>query len=78
MFKKIARPNLSFIWIVTAIALAARFAFLAFWRAKDLSSFYGQDLYYSLALHWIGKAPWIGMDVSHPPLYTAFIAAVLW
>lgn len=60
-----------------ALALAARLAFLALWQHKGLADVYGRDLYYSLAQCWLGWAPMPPFDATHPPLYTAFIAAVL-
>ncbi len=71
-------PSRRFPWFLAALALAVRGAFLAVWLAKELSAFYGRDLYYSLALGWLGWGPWTGPDISHPPLYSAFIAVVLW
>lgn len=63
---------------VFALALAARGAFLAYFLSKNLAEVYGRDLYYSLALAWLGHEPAFAMDATHPPLYSAAIAAVLW
>lgn len=60
-----------------ALALTVRLAFLAFWQHKGLGDVYGRDLYYNLAQSWLGWQPMPVFDASHPPLYTAFIAAVL-
>ena len=59
------------------IALAVRLAFLALWTWKGLGEVYKQDLYFSLAQSWVGWTTPMAMDATHPPLYTAFIAAVL-
>src|SRR5258708_25503197 len=59
------------------IALAARLTFLNFWVWKGLDNVYSRDLYYSLAQSWLGWLPPAAMDATHPPLYTAFIAAIL-
>jgi 4-amino-4-deoxy-L-arabinose transferase-like glycosyltransferase len=61
-----------------AFALALRLAFLAVWQYKGLGDVYGRDLYYSLAQSWLGWTPPAVFDASHPPLYTMFIACVLW
>lgn len=60
-----------------AFALVLRLAFTAAFLAKGLDAAYGRDLYYNLALSWLGWAPKFAFDATHPPLYTAFIAAVL-
>lgn len=62
---------------VFSLALTLRLAFLAVWQFKGLGDVYGRDLYYSLAQSWLGWAAMPAFDASHPPLYTAFIAAVL-
>ena len=62
---------------VFVLALALRLAFLGFWQFKGLGEVYRPDLYYTLAQSWLGWTPMPGFDASHPPLYTAFIAAVL-
>ncbi|MBI4060892.1 MAG: glycosyltransferase family 39 protein, partial [Elusimicrobia bacterium] len=58
-------------------ALILRLSFLWVFLAKGLDASYGRDLYYGLALSWLGWAPAPAFDASHPPLYTAAIAAVL-
>lgn len=63
---------------VFALALAARLAFLGLWLWKGLAAVYSRDLYYSLALGWLGWGPLGAVDATHPPLYTVFIAGVLW
>lgn len=60
-----------------SFALVLRVAFLAVFLAKGLDAAYGRDLYYGLALSWLGWAPAFASDATHPPLYTAAIAAVL-
>ena len=60
-----------------ALALALRLSFLAVWQFKNLGDVYGRDLYYSLAQAWLGWTAQPLFDATHPPLYTAFIAAVL-
>ncbi len=62
---------------VFGLALALRLGFLAVFLAKGLGEVYGRDIYYSLAQSWLGWAPMPGFDATHPPLYTALIAAVL-
>lgn len=59
------------------LALAVRLAFTAWFVAHGLGEAYGRDLYYDLALSWLGWAPPFGFDATHPPLYTAAIAATL-
>lgn len=63
---------------VFLLALAVRLGFLALWLFLGLDGLYGRDIYYPLALGWLGWDRLEGMDATHPPLYTAFIAAVLW
>lgn len=58
-------------------ALVLRLAFTAVFLAKGLDVAYGRDLYYNLAVSWLGWAPAFQFDATHPPLYTAFIAVVL-
>ena len=60
-----------------AFALVLRLAFTVVFLAKGLNVAYGADLYYGLALSWLGWAPAFMFDATHPPLYTATIAAVL-
>ncbi|MDD5302335.1 MAG: glycosyltransferase family 39 protein [Elusimicrobia bacterium] len=62
---------------VFAFALAARLAALGVFQAKGLGDAYGRDLYFNLALAWIGRLPMPVFDATHPPLYTALIAGVL-
>lgn len=62
---------------VFALALAARLAALGVFQAKGLGDAYGRDLYFNLALSWLGRLPMPVFDATHPPLYTAVIAAVL-
>ena len=59
------------------LALGLRLAFTAVFLAKGLDAAYGRDLYYNLANSWLGWAPMPPFDATHPPLYTAMIAAVL-
>lgn len=58
-------------------ALAVRLSALAVWQWKGLGDVYGRDLYYNLAQSWLGWSPMPAVDATHPPLYTAFIAAIL-
>lgn len=60
-----------------AFALVLRLGFTAVFLAKGLDVAYGRDLYYNLAVAWLGWAPAFPFDATHPPLYTAAIAAVL-
>jgi len=60
-----------------SLALVLRLAFTAVFLARGLDAAYGRDLYYGLALSWLGWAPMPAFDATHPPLYTALIAAVL-
>jgi hypothetical protein len=60
-----------------SLALVLRLAFTAVFLAKGLDVLYGRDLYYDLALSWLGRGPAVAFDATHPPLYTAVIAAVL-
>ncbi len=60
-----------------AFALVLRLLVTAVFLAKGLDAAYGRDLYYNLALSWLGWAPAFAFDATHPPLYTALIAAVL-
>ncbi len=60
-----------------ALALALRALFLVVWQWKALAPVFGRDLYYELALGWLGWGPRFAVDATHPPLYTAFIAVVL-
>lgn len=62
---------------VFALALAARFAALGVFQAKGLGDAYGRDLYFNLALSWIGRRPMPAFDATHPPLYTFLIACIL-
>jgi 4-amino-4-deoxy-L-arabinose transferase-like glycosyltransferase len=62
---------------VFLIALTVRFAFWAGWAWKGLDQIYARDLYYDLARSWLGWISPFAMDATHPPLYTAFIAAIL-
>lgn len=59
------------------LALAVRLGFTAWFLSRGLGEVYGRDLYYNLALSWLGWAPPFAADFTHPPLYTAFIAATL-
>lgn len=60
-----------------ALALSARLVFTAIFLAKGLDVVYARDLYYNLAVSWLGWAPAFAFDATHPPLYTAFLAAVM-
>lgn len=60
-----------------ALALALRLGFTALFMWRGMDATYGRDLYYNLALSWLGWAPPFAYDATHPPLYTAMIAAVL-
>ena len=60
-----------------SFALALRLAFTGVFLAKGLDAVYSRDLYYGLALSWLGWAPAFPFDASLPPLYTALIAFVL-
>ncbi len=62
---------------IFVFALLTRLAFTAVFLANGLDAAYGRDLYYNLAVSWLGWAPAFLFDASHPPLYTAVIAAVL-
>jgi hypothetical protein len=62
---------------VFVLALAARLAALGVFQAKGLGDAYGRDLYFNLALAWLGRLPTPVFDATHPPLYTGFIACVL-
>ncbi|MEQ1920580.1 MAG: glycosyltransferase family 39 protein, partial [Elusimicrobiota bacterium] len=62
---------------VFALALAARFAALGVFLAKGLGDAYGRDLYFNLALSWLGRAPMPDFDATHPPLYTLLVAGIL-
>lgn len=62
---------------VFALALALRLGFLAFFLSKGLGEVYGRDLYFNLALSWLGHLPMPAFDATHPPLYTMIIAGVL-
>ncbi|MEK7390354.1 MAG: glycosyltransferase family 39 protein [Elusimicrobiota bacterium] len=62
---------------VFALAAALRLGFLAVFQWKGMGDVYGRDLYYNLAQSWLGWAPMPAFDATHPPLYTALIAAVL-
>lgn len=56
-------------------ALAARLAWLFAWETLDLVSRFGYDPYLTIAKHWLGMGPpWL--DVTHPPLYSAWVALV--
>ena len=68
----------SFEAFVFSLALALRLAFLGVWVWRGVRDTYGQDPYFELAKHWLGWRGWPGMDATHPPFYTMFIAAVLW
>lgn len=60
-----------------SLAFVLRLGFTAAFLAKGLDAAYGRDLYYNLALSWLGWAPAFPFDATHPPLYTALVAAVL-
>lgn len=62
---------------VFTLAFVARLAALALFQAKGLGDAYGQDLYFGLALSWLGRLPMPAFDATHPPLYTLLIAGVL-
>ena len=66
------------------LALGLRLVFLGYWLVKGLAAVYGRDIYFDLAKHWAGletlteALKWHMTDATHPPLYTALIAAVLY
>ncbi|MCR4295903.1 MAG: glycosyltransferase family 39 protein [Elusimicrobia bacterium] len=62
---------------VFALALAVRVAALVVFQVKGLGEAYGRDLYFNLALSWLGHLPMPDFDATHPPLFTLVIAAVL-
>ncbi len=62
---------------VLALALAVRLAALALFQARGLGEVYGRDVYFSLALSWLGRLPMPSFDATHPPLYTVLIAGLL-
>ena len=62
---------------VFALALVARFAALGVFLAKGLGDAYGRDLYFNLALSWLGRTPMPDFDATHPPLYTLLVAGIL-
>lgn len=62
---------------VFALALLARFAALAVFQAKGIGDSYGRDLYFNLALSWLGYLPMPEFDATHPPLYTLLTAGLL-
>lgn len=66
-----------FDWSIFALALAMRLAALAVFQAKGLGDSYGRDLYFNLALSWIGRLPPFAFDATHPPLFTLVIAGIL-
>src|SRR5258706_335373 len=47
------------------------------YREKGLGDAYGRDLYFNLALSWLGRLPMPEFDATHPPLFTLIIAAIL-
>jgi len=60
---------------VLLAALAARLAWLGAWQALDLVSRFGYDPYITIAKFWLGMGPaWL--DVTHPPLYSAWVALI--
>jgi len=62
---------------VFALALALRVAALVVFQAKGLGDAYGRDLYFNLALSWLGRLPAFEFDATHPPLFTLVIAGIL-
>jgi len=62
---------------VFALALAARLVALAVFQAKGIGDSYGRDLYFNLALSWLGYLPMPEFDATHPPLYTLLTAGLL-
>ena len=62
---------------VFSFALVLRIVFTAVFLVRGLDISYGRDLYYNLALSWLGWAPPFSFDATHPPLYTALIASIL-
>lgn len=62
---------------VFALALAVRVAALILFQAKGLGDAYGRDLYFNLALSWLGRLPMPDFDATHPPLFTMLIAGIL-
>lgn len=66
-----------FDWSVFALALAVRLAALAVFQAKGLGDAYGRDLYFNLALSWLGHLPLPDFDATHPPLFTLIVGGIL-
>ncbi|MEK7234527.1 MAG: glycosyltransferase family 39 protein [Elusimicrobiota bacterium] len=62
---------------VFALAVVARLAALVLFQAKGLGDAYGRDLYFNLALSWLGRLPMPDFDATHPPLYTFLISCIL-
>jgi 4-amino-4-deoxy-L-arabinose transferase-like glycosyltransferase len=62
---------------VFAAAAAARLAFLVIWKAKHLEAVLPPDSYANIALYWLGRGP-LEVSITHPPLYSAFLAALFW
>jgi 4-amino-4-deoxy-L-arabinose transferase-like glycosyltransferase len=63
-------------WLLLA-AIVVRVAMLAYLRYAGLESM-PRDLYYNLALGWLGWGPAEPMDATHPPVYSMFLAALMW
>ncbi|MFC1679426.1 hypothetical protein ACFL2T_04375 [Elusimicrobiota bacterium] len=64
-----------FRWLVFFSALALRLACLIWWEAGDYTEVLGYDRYVTVAQRWLGWLP-PAVDVTHPPVYTLWIAAV--
>ena len=62
---------------VFLFALSLRLIALGVFRWKGLGDAYGRDLYFNLALAWLGRLPMPAFDATHPPLYTLLSAGVL-
>ena len=50
---------------VFSFALILRLAFMVMFLAKGMDVAYGRDLYYNLALSWLGWLPMPAFDATH-------------
>lgn len=66
----------SFDRFLFCLSLGLRGSFLIVWLWKGWGAVFERDLYYDLAMAWLGWGMWTGPDMTHPPLYTGFIAAI--
>ena len=64
------------LWVFV-LAAVLRLAALAVFQWKGLGDSYGRDLYFNLALSWLGRLPMPEFDATHPPLFTLMIAGIL-